>query len=298
VAQQVRNRVHHVEERPMFDSGEVRTREIASPEDLNTDAFDSVIATGFQTAPWIHRAMGERMAGRVYFVQGDERYQSPKAEETWSLPFTRVSISHWLADVLEAHGARVASVIPNSVDPKTFVLSRPIPEREQRVVALYHRLPVKGPDTLIAALTRLKEQVPVVEADVISARPPRHRMPSWVTVHVRPEPNELVALYNRASVCLHTSRLEGWGLVPMEAAACGCAIVATASRGVSEYLSDGRSMCLVEVGDANGLAAHAARLLTHPAERIQIAAAGVDDVSRFSWADSTSRLEAVLLKSA
>ena len=113
-----------------------------------------------------------------------------------------------------------------------------------------------------------------------------------------PETDELVALYNRASVCLHTSRLEGWGLVPMEAAACGCAVVATASRGVSEYLSDGRSMCLVDVGDAHGLAAHAARLLSRPDERIQIAVAGIEDVSRFSWAESTDRLESVLLQSA
>ncbi|GAB5535257.1 MAG: hypothetical protein Rubg2KO_15060 [Rubricoccaceae bacterium] len=233
----------------------------------------------------------------MYFVQGDERYQSATAEATWSLPFTRVAISTWLADVLDAHDAPVEAVIPNAIDPETFAATRQLNDRAPRVIALYHRLPVKGPDTLIDALKRLQDQMPGVEAEVISSRPPRHRFPSWVTVHVRPTLNELVALYNRASVCLHTSRLEGWGLVPMEAAACGCAVVATASRGVSEYLTDGRSMCLVDVGDAANLASHAARLLTHSDERIRIATAGIEDVARFSWKDSTDRLESVLLAS-
>lgn len=293
-AQRLRNRWHGVAERPLWAPEGVRTVEVASPKGLNIDSYESVIATGHQTAPWVHRAMGERVSGRVYFIQGDERYQTPLAEATWDLPFTRISISHWLADVLAEHGAPVAAVIPNAVDRETFTCTNPPEGREPRVIALYHRLPVKGPDTLIDALTRLKPLVPEVQATVITARPPQHRLPSWVSVRIRPDADSLVELYNRAAVCLHTSRLEGWGLVPMEAAACGCAVVATASRGVSEYLADGRSMLQVNVGDANGLATHTARLLAHPEERAHLAQAGIEDVSRFSWESSTSRLESVL----
>ena len=294
----VRNRVHRVAESPPRAYRGVRTLEVATPRALDVAKYDSVIATGHQTAPWVHEAMEGRERGGVYFVQGDERYQSPEAEATWSLPFTRVCVSTWLAEVLNAHGSAVEAVIPNAVDPVTFRTTRSLEDREMRIVALYHRLPVKGPDVLIEALKQIKAQVPGVEADIVSARPPLHRLPRWVTVHIRPDSGQLAALYNRAGVCLHTSRLEGWGLVPMEAAACGCATVATASRGVAEYLTDGRSMRQVDVGDAAGLASHAVRLLMHPAERIALAELAIEDVSRFSWADSTDRLETVLTASA
>ena len=162
------------------------------------------------------------------------------------------------------------------------------------MVALYHRLPVKGPDTLVDALDALRRLVPDVGADVVAARPPRHRLPDWAEVHVRPGRAALRALYNRAAVCLHTARLEGWGLVPHEAAVCGCAVVATASRGVAEFLTPGASMRQVPVGDAGALAAAAADLLLDDAARVRLAAAAVADAGRFSWDASTDRLEAIV----
>ncbi len=208
----------------------------------------------------------------------------------------RIAVANWIADTIRAHGETVQAVVPNAIDPEGYAVDRPLSERETRVVALYHRLPVKGPDTLISALEQLRVRVPTVRADVISARPPSHRLPEWVDLHVRPDQPQLRAIYNRAAVCLHTSRLEGWGLVPMEAAACGSAVVATASRGVAEFLRSGHSMVEVPVGDAEAVAAAAAHLLHEADARITLARAAMDDVARFSWEASTDRFEAVLLE--
>ncbi len=291
----LRDRVHGVERAPLFDPAGVRTVEVAAPAALSARGYDAVIATGHQTAPWVSHLAEREEARPFYFLQHDERYLSPSAERTWHLPMTRLAVARWIAETIEAHGETVSAVIPNALDPADFALDRPIEGRGPRVVALYHRLSVKGPDTLVRALDRLRDLVPGVGADVVSARPPSHRLPGWVDLHVRPDRDALRAIYNRAAVCLHTSRLEGWGLVPMEAAACGCAVVATASRGVAEFLRDGRSMVEVPVEDANALAAAAARLLLDPAERTRVVRAGMDDVARFSWAASTDLFEQVLL---
>lgn len=291
----VRNRLQDIEERPWHQLESVESQEVPSSADLDARGFDAVIATGHQTAPWVHRVVSQGTALGVYFIQGDERYQSKRAKATWALPLVRVTVSWWLADLLKSHEAPVQAVLPNAVDPDVYSPIRSLKDRECRVVALYHRHPVKGPKTLVAALEHLRALVPEVSADIITSRLPEHRLPDWTTVHVRPSHSELSSLYNRASVCLHTSRLEGWGLVPMEAAACGCAVVATASRGVSEYLTAGRSMLLVDPGDSIGLAMQASSLLVSSAQRQEIATAGVQDVSRFSWEASTDRLEQVLL---
>ena len=322
-----RDRLHGVGTEPYHEVEGVRTVEPSSPAALDASDCDAVIATGWQTAPWVAaltnahpaasggvgeggdapprpadedepgcpaRSAKERGGVGLYFLQHDERHLSARAEGTWHLPLARVAVAGWIAEVVAAHGAPVRGVVPNAVDPADFSVDRPLDARPPRVVALYHRLPVKGPDTLVGALEALRDLIPDVGADVVSARPPSHRLPDWVDLHVRPPRPALRALYNGAAVCLHTSRLEGWGLVPMEAAACGCAVVATASRGVAEFLRAGRSTVEVPVGEADALAQGAADLLLHPARRVEVARAGVEDVARFSWADSTDRFEALI----
>ena len=80
----------------------------------------------------------------------------------------------------------------------------------------------------------------------------------------------------------------------MEAAACGCAIAATASLGPREFLTPGVSMLEVPVGDAAALAEAAQRLLVDADLRTRVAEAGAEAVGRFSWDDATDRLERIL----
>ncbi|WP_420453912.1 glycosyltransferase family 4 protein [Rubrivirga sp.] len=297
-AVRVRDAVHGVPDRPLLGAEGVQTVEPPSWRALSAGAYDAVIATGHQTAPWVAALVGDRSAVGFYFLQHDERHLDPRAAGTWALPLVRVAVSGWVAATVRAEGWAVAGVVPNAVDPVDFAVDAPISGRSERVVALYHRLPSKGPDVLVEALDRLREQRPAVEATVVSARPPSHRLPSWVEVVVRPPQGRLREIYNGAAVCLHTSRTEGWGLVPMEAAACGCAVVATASGGPSEFLTPGRSLVEVPVGDAGALAAEAAALLEDDRRRVALAEAGIADVARFSWDRSTDALEQILLDHA
>ena len=293
-AVRIRDRLHGLPDAPFYDASGVTTVEVDAVGEGSFPSGEAVIATGHQTIPWVE-SLRDRCGQKVYFLQGDERALDASAGATWARPFARIAVSQWLAATVEAAGHPVIGVVPNAVDPAAFALDRPLAGRDARVVALYHRHPVKGPETLARALGDLRRLRPDVQADVVAARPPSHRLPEYVRVHVRPDALALRALYNRASVALHTSRLEGWGLVPMEAAACGCAVVATASRGVAEFLRAGVSMREVPVGDAHALAEGAADLLADPPARIALAAAGMADVARFSWDASTAEFERLLL---
>ena len=292
VAVGVRDRLHGVGQTPYYDALGVETREVANLSDIPVG--EAVIATGHQTAPWV-ATLGDAAGEKVYFVQHDERHLTPAAEATWHLPLARIAVAGWIADTLAASGAPAVGVVPNAVDPADFAADAPLDRRPPRTVSLYHRLPSKGPDTLVAALRAIRSVRPDAEADVIAARPPSHAFPPWVRLHIRPDARALRALYNAAAVVLHTSRLEGWGLVPMEAAACGCAVVATASRGPAEYLRAGESMIEVPVGDAAALARETVRLFDDDAARVRLARAAMADVARFSWDASTAEFERLLL---
>lgn len=292
-AVRARDRLHGVPDAPYYAASGVQTHVVPTASAAWVPDADAVIATGIQTASWV-RDLPTSKGTKGYFIQHEETFLDPAALDTWHYPFVRITCARWLARRVEEEGEAVAGVVPNAIDPSEFFIERPVERRPLRVVALYHRLPVKGPDVLIEALERLKAALPAVEADVFAARRPGRRLPGWVRVHVRPDVEALRALYNGAAVFIHPSRGEGWPLVPMEAAACGCAVAASANEGISEYLTYGATMRAVPVGDGAALAEAAFGLLRHPTERIRLARAAGEAVARYRWPALTAHFEALL----
>jgi glycosyltransferase involved in cell wall biosynthesis len=71
--------------------------------------------------------------------------------------------------------------------------------------------------------------------------------------------------------------------VAIEAAAAGCAVVASGHGGLVEIIRDGITGCLVAPGDPGGLARAARELIDDPDWRERLGAAAVSDVgTRFS----------------
>ncbi|MEI6128693.1 MAG: glycosyltransferase family 4 protein [Planctomycetota bacterium] len=106
---------------------------------------------------------------------------------------------------------------------------------------------------------------------------------------------ELVRCLSSALALLYTSRLEPFGLAPLEANACGTPVIAIAEGGVRESLIDGENGLLVADAKPQTIAAALLRLLQEPALlqalRSQCRAAVVD---RFSLAAADARLVAAL----
>ncbi len=292
-AMHLRDRAHNVDISPYYRASGVETVIVPTITDRFVPDAEVVIATGVQTAPWV-RDLGSGKGTKAYFLQHVETFIDPTTVDTWHYPLEKIAIAEWIKVRVEEEGASVVGVVPNAVDPRDYFIANPISDRPARIIALYHRHKIKGPDVLIAALIKLKLGVPELEADVFCARRPSHRLPSWVIVHVRPSVEKLRDLYNQAAVVWSTSRSEGWGLVTMEGAACGCAVVASATEGIKEYLSDPESARLVPVGDPEALAEATRAVLENSEERTRLAHAGHSVVGKYTWADSTAELERIL----
>lgn len=76
----------------------------------------------------------------------------------------------------------------------------------------------------------------------------------------RPSRNELIALYQKASIFVLPSEEEGLGVVLLEAMACGIPVVSTRSGGPDSLIADGEDGYLVPLDDAAALADRIARL--------------------------------------
>lgn len=90
------------------------------------------------------------------------------------------------------------------------------------------------------------------------------------------------------------SEWEAFGIVLLEAMACGRPVVATAVGGVPEVVAHGTDGLLVPFGDAGGLAEAVRSLLSDPAWASRLGAAGRAKAARFDWGAIAQRLEAEL----
>ncbi len=110
-----------------------------------------------------------------------------------------------------------------------------------------------------------------------------------VTHFVEPVSREVLPDWYRASdlVCV-PSYSESFGLVALEAQACGTPVVATAIGGLRTAVSDGISGCLVDGHDPKAWSAVISRLIMEPQRRLLLGMNAVEHASHFGW-EGTAR---------
>jgi len=111
---------------------------------------------------------------------------------------------------------------------------------------------------------------------------------------VPPQPHEALAdWYRAADVCLVPSRSESFGLVALEAAACGTPVVASDVGGLRSLVDDGHTGFLVDVRTAVAFAAPVQKLLADPDLAHDMGANAASRSGRYTWSITAARLRRV-----
>ena len=129
-----------------------------------------------------------------------------------------------------------------------------------------------------------------VEFDRVTARIEDLGLGDRVRI-VAPQPHHSLSTYYRAAdVCLVPSRSESFGLVALEAAACGTPVIATAVGGLRSLVEHGRTGLLVPDRDPSHWADALDHLFDEPALRASMGVAGAALAGRFNWSTTAARL--------
>jgi glycosyltransferase involved in cell wall biosynthesis len=103
------------------------------------------------------------------------------------------------------------------------------------------------------------------------------------------ERGDVPALMRSADVVVGVPWYEPFGIVPVEAMACGVPVVGSAVGGLLDTVVDGVTGLLVPPRDPRALAAAVRRLLSDPAARRRLGRAGARRARMYDWSEIASR---------
>jgi len=166
--------------------------------------------------------------------------------------------------------------------------------------------PHKGPEVLVRAVAEMVSQMPHLRARLAlvimggasgsgESEPERLKALSKFlgvddVVHIIDpvKRDELADWYRAADLVCVPSYSESFGLVALEAQACGTPVVATAVGGLRTAVSDGISGALVDGHDPKSWSLVISRLLMEPQRRILMSLGAYEHASKFGW-ENTAR---------
>jgi len=179
--------------------------------------------------------------------------------------------------------------------------------QEALVVSFVGRIqPHKGPEVLIRATSELVKHSPLLRhkliVNIIGGASGANteevdrlkELATWLAIDdvVRfapPVPRaDLAQWYRAADLVVVPSYSESFGLVALEAQACGTPVVATAVGGLRTAVADGISGVLVDGHDPRAWSSVLARLLQEPQRRVLLSMGAIEHASHFGW-DATAR---------
>jgi glycosyltransferase involved in cell wall biosynthesis len=201
--------------------------------------------------------------------------------------------------------------VPCGVDLQRFTARGPhrVPwtDGRDRLLCLGRIVERKGIDTVVRALVDLPSAELVVaggpDASELDGDPDITRLrdvaqQAGVAARVRfvgrVEPDEAAALMRAADLVLCVPWYEPFGIVPLEAQACGTPVVASAVGGMLDTVVDGVTGAHVPPRDPAALARSVRVLLAHPQRLRQMGTEGARRVAaRYTWQQVAAETETV-----
>lgn len=176
--------------------------------------------------------------------------------------------------------------IPN---PLSFSPSKISSQTEKRVIAVGRYCHEKGYDFLLSAWSKVQIECPDWQLVIFGDgnRTEYDQLIDRLNIDrtrckLNARTSDVNSEYVHSSLAVCSSRFEGFGLVIVEAMACGLPVVSfDCPWGPRSIIDDGNDGVLVENGNVDELATNMVKLMTNPETRIEMANRAVQNVRRY-----------------
>ena len=247
-----------------------------------------VIATSWETAYFVREYVKKHKIETLYLVQGSpddvsvSGKNSDNAKLTYTFPFKKIAINQKVYNRFKAEKPLFFHVgiatqffkkltKTNDRECIMFPLRKNESKGSKYAIECIRKLLQNNKNTKIMAFGDYKlDEIPV---DIRNS----------IIYHYWPPRKVLLGLYNKSMIFVLPSIVEGMSLPPLEAMACGCAVVVTDNGGVNEYIKDGLNGIMCPIRDSNCLYQKVILLINNKALREQIIQNGLKTAKEFSY---------------
>ncbi len=202
-----------------------------------------------------------------------------------------VCVSSLLKRQLEDCGATIStSVILNGFHVKDVSLRADSPPHS--IVQVGYLITRKKADVTIQAAAHLRKRYPDVTLDIIGSGDEQARfqilchelnMTDAVHFHGFLPNNKTLQKMSMSRFFIMPSVQEGFGIVYLEAMACGCVTIGTEGEGIADLIISGKNGFLVPPDNPDAIVRAVEWCLEHPAEADAIAEQGRQDALNLTW---------------
>ena len=261
---------------------------------------DVVIATSWPTAFTIIDLTSSK-GKKFYFIQDFEIWDNKKLGlESYMLPLNKIVISTWINNQLKEHlNIGPFPVVMNGIELVKFHSRTTVNYKKDDIIQflmLNHTLEKKGVKCGIEAYERIHKLYPNTRLKMFGMCS-GDNLPEYVEYIQNPPQGKLVELYCESDIFLFPSLEEGWGLTPIEAMACGCAVVGTNTGFVLDLGKHQENMMISEPGDVDFLFQNIKILIDDNDLIVKIKDNGNKIVQQLNWTESSKILFEILKES-
>ncbi|ACL18954.1 Glycosyltransferase [Desulfitobacterium sp. LBE] len=229
--------------------------------------------------------------------------EKENALATYHIDAPILSISQWHRQIIRQETGRDSTIIPGGVDlslfhphPKKSLMANTGPTIAYILRSKEHGYTWKGSDDFWEAIRITAQSFPHFTLQIVAPEGAAYPSPVPYQPIVATTDAELALFYAQADIFVSTSYFEAFAMPPLEAMACGTAVVTTDNGGNRDYAKNGENCLVVPPSDIQQLSQSLLHLLTQAQERQRLAQAGQHTAQAWTWRHSADRLEQFLFQ--
>ncbi len=274
-------------------------------DDINKIPFYTPLYVRRPLVGIVHHFFGKHIYNEVGKIAGTYVYLAENLVHAVyrNTPMAVVSESTRQEMIARGFRAEQLTIVPNCIDQHNYPFAVGAKSAVPMITYFGRVKRYKSVDHVLRAFAKIAAEFPSAQVHIAGGGDfiPALRelagtlgIVAQTTIHGYVTEEMKMRLLGESHVVVNPSVKEGWGIINIEANACGTPVISANVPGLRDSVKEGLSGLLYPWGDIDALAAHMRAVITDSALRTRLSEGAVQWARQFDWEKSADAMEELL----